>query len=309
MIIMTRPRECIRLMIFRSYNVSGSKSLSFIAIIFFIPLGLSFSTLASDLTKPSPRNAKTLYGFLSGVGRLTLNSEDNDSKDALSLLGRRLRHLTDYLEGKTNDPDKEPLDFCSGFLVHPKIVITAAHCIEAIPNFCPNIDFRLEANTSFGATHTTFFQTGCKQIIALDKNLDIGVFELKEPADTSLYQALPYIFNVEHSLREEVYVLSAFKDFGSRLFGYPPGILIPCQISSSKRSDIITTTNPNPEIGYYMQCHGSIRHGMSGSPVLNNESKVIGVLIGGTFSGIQLFWQSAPTFFESSETGIFSPLE
>ncbi len=126
-------------------------------------------------SNPYAIQKKALIPYLNSIGKLTLRSGSNDSSHELQLL---LRRLSFDLKGEFEDPN----DFCTGFLVTPDIVNTAAHCMEENgEDMCPFTEFRLETNPSFGAPKYVFFQSACVERIWINPLLDQALFRLAKP--------------------------------------------------------------------------------------------------------------------------------
>ena|SRR3989338_3876064 len=137
-------------------------------------------------SNPYAIQKKTLMPYLNSIGKLTLRSGTNDSSNKRSLLLNRMKRL---LRGDYEDPN----DFCTGFLVTPDIVNTAAHCMEESgKDICPFTEFRLETDPSFGDSKYDFFQSACAELIWTNPLLDQALFRLKKSINIEGVKPIPY---------------------------------------------------------------------------------------------------------------------
>lgn len=223
-------------------------------------------------SNPYAIQKKALMPYLNSIGELTLRSGSNDSSHELQLL---LRRLTYDLKGEFEDPN----DFCTGFLVTPDIVNTAAHCMEENgEDMCPFTEFRLETNPSCGAPKYVFFQSACAERIWTNPLLDQALFRLKKSINIEGVKPIPYhMAPFVFEKGQVVFVLSLYRDGVSKFFGAAPGHINACTMTRNEE----LRGQQHDNLLYEMDCEYPLKEGESGSPILNEQGEVIGIITAG----------------------------
>ena len=256
-------------------------------------------------SNPYALQKRRLMPFLNSIGKLTFNIQGNSSRRPMQLLERRLELV------QKNSPE-DPYDYCTGFLVGPNHVATANHCmhqdIEARKNInvCSASDFRMEASEKFGAPHSKFFQTACRNLSWNNPTLDQALIELETAADETVFK--PLVFNrTQVAIGDTVFILSLRRDWVSKFFWTTPGHINACKVLAF--GDDPNQFRFKDEIGdlvdhfVKMECEWPAYQGESGSPIVNENGEVVGIL-----SSSQAFGLPTGEILFRSTISYFSPV-
>ncbi|QDK47215.1 serine protease [Bdellovibrio sp. ZAP7] len=147
--------------------------------------------------------------------------------------------------------DQRVIGFCSGVLVAPNKVLTAAHCMQEASR-CENGKFVFGATD--GAQNLAIYS--CKKVISIDRNLDFAVVELDRTVD----DVIPAQVATTHSLNDGDTVLS---------MSYPLGLPL--------KQDLGKIKDAAPDKNFFKVAVDTFS-GSSGSPLFNRQGEVIGIL-------------------------------
>ncbi|WP_413292185.1 trypsin-like serine peptidase [Bdellovibrio sp. HCB185ZH] len=143
------------------------------------------------------------------------------------------------------------IGFCSGVLVAPDKVLTAAHCMQEASR-CENGKFVFGAID--GAQNLAIYS--CKKVLTIDRNLDYAVVEL----DRNVDGVIPAQVATTHALSEGDTVLS---------MSYPLGLPL--------KQDLGVIQDAAPDKNFFKVAVDTFS-GSSGSPLFNRRGEVIGIL-------------------------------
>ncbi|WP_413585770.1 S1 family peptidase [Bdellovibrio sp. HCB274] len=147
--------------------------------------------------------------------------------------------------------EQKLIGYCSGVLIASNKLLTAAHCMQNA-NSCAN------AKLVFGAHHTVqnlpIFS--CKQVVALNKELDFAIIEL----DREVMSVTPVRVAREFNLQEGDTVLS---------MSYPLGLPL--------KQDLGVVKNVDANKSFFKVAVDTFASS-SGSPLFNTKGEVVGIL-------------------------------
>ncbi|WP_413559124.1 trypsin-like serine peptidase [Bdellovibrio sp. HCB209] len=143
------------------------------------------------------------------------------------------------------------IGYCSGVLVAPNKVLTAAHCMQGSSR-CENARFVFGAFN--GAQNLPIHS--CKQVVAIDSKLDYAIVEL----DRDVQNVTPVKFASDSYLNDGDAVLS---------MSYPLGLPL--------KQDIGVIQDSQPDSTFFQVAVDTFS-GSSGSPLFNKKGELIGIL-------------------------------
>lgn len=147
--------------------------------------------------------------------------------------------------------DQRVIGFCSGVLVAPNKVLTAAHCMQEASR-CEKGKFVFGATE--GAQNLAIYS--CKKVLWIDHTLDYAVVEL----DRNVDEVIPAQIATTQSLSNGDTVLS---------MSYPLGLPL--------KQDLGKIQDAAPDKNFFKVAVDTFS-GSSGSPLFNRQGEVIGIL-------------------------------
>jgi S1-C subfamily serine protease len=146
----------------------------------------------------------------------------------------------------TYDAKGEPLISGTGFFIRPGEVVTNVHVIKGA--------HRVEIHTLEGKGRT-YPVTGA---LAVDDEADVALLNVELPAERS------------HPLQ----FAASVPDEGERVFI----IGNPLRLEGSVSDGIVSAVREVPDLGHIIQTTAPVSHGNSGSPLLNMQGQVVGIV-------------------------------
>ncbi|WP_413582969.1 trypsin-like serine peptidase [Bdellovibrio sp. HCB288] len=140
---------------------------------------------------------------------------------------------------------------CSGVLIAPNKVLTAAHCMQN-SNSCPNARFVFGAHN----TASNLIIYSCSRVLSLDIKMDFAIVELDQAAEG----VRPAQIAADFNLREGDQVLS---------LSYPLGLPLKQDVGVVR--DIQSNSN-------FFKVSVDTFASSSGSPLFNKRGEVVGIL-------------------------------
>lgn len=145
---------------------------------------------------------------------------------------------------------KDNVGFCSGFMIAPKMVMTASHCLLGASGVNPTRDYELK--TFDGKKHKI------DEVLGLDISRDIIVVKVNSLSDYPYFE-----FKTNHKIGEPVYTVGNV---------HGEGIAIRDGTISSVTKD---PNNPNIE---FIRYTAATSPGNSGGPLIDEDGKVVGLV-------------------------------
>jgi V8-like Glu-specific endopeptidase len=163
---------------------------------------------------------------------------------------------------------------CTGFLVAPNIVMTNSHCVQSgVDDFCERAMVQFPGKNSKKAD-----PVGCSKVLVshpsydlvLDRKNDYAFIELKNAVEREVFH-----FDTKSGIENEknygVWVMNSITQNYAEMAHYS------C-ISVQETALVPTSNHPFADKMVFIDC--PIIPGNSGSPILNDENKVVGIMYG-----------------------------